>query len=246
MKTIQAGTVKRQYVGGAYIDAQVLYANEFNNNGFEFAGSTNISGAVDLPDGQYNLYRMGVDRTYRAADSWFLVFSGDRPAEAKKTGKLSKTMQGVMSDIQTADWYYQHKGKGCEYFATEDKVRHIGFESSALVEGGLVYARMSSNTLNALSNRGLVEVKRDGRDLLDVVHVPGMELPERLTKALQVKIARNNSEHPEWRTQYFTCYAVSESAVKHLVNHFATGTHVAEAEVLGEVELGVWDFFANK
>lgn len=170
------------------------------------------------------------------------------PAPEKQAApkNLSKTMQEAIDKMRAADWYYMHDGKSCEYFANETRYRPIGHEGTGIVEGGYVYTRISSSTLNGLGKRGLVEVAHDGKQWLDAVKVVGMELPERITKALQVKIVRTNLEHPEWKPSVFIGYAVNESAVQHLVGYFTSPYHTAEATVLGEVELTVWDFFKNK
>lgn len=154
--------------------------------------------------------------------------------------KLSPTMQKQMDKLHKADWYYMYNGKTCEHFANEEKRRPIGFEGTGIIEGGFVYAQMDSKTLEALRKRGLVEVAKDGKESLDAVEVVGMELPDRLTKALRVQITRywGNSK------QTFDAFATSKDAVKHLITYFdgPRDVTVTAVEFMGEVELSVWDF----
>jgi hypothetical protein len=161
-----------------------------------------------------------------------------------KPAKLSPTMQKVMDKLKKADWYYMHNRKTCEYFATENGIRHIGFEGAGIVEGGYVYATMDSKTLEALSKRGVVEIARDGKQSFDAVKVVGMELPKRLEKAIKVKITRfwGDSE------QTFDAFATSRNAIKYLIEHLdgPRDVVVTSVETVGEVELDVWDLLKNK
>lgn len=168
--------------------------------------------------------------------------------EPKKQPKLSKTMQAEVDKMHKADWYYKHDGSSCEWFANENGVRRIGYEGIGIVEGGYVYNQMSSNTLKALEKRGLIEIAYDGKQSFDAVKVVGMGLPKRLEKALMVKVLRTNLNRPEQGAAEFTAYATSEDAVNHLIAEFeGHGNHFsATAEIVGEVELTVWDFFKNK
>lgn len=340
-KQIKAGLVKSLVVGSTYVDAKVVYANEFNGQGFERLGIKTYGNEMDMPDGQYSVYHKGVDGKYREGDEWFLVYEGERPEEAETVGgvvivetgdikeyrtrevlgftvtvvcldgikrqvvkyfgsdsysvnnitgkgtpcknlnkerygkelqswvdektaeleggktqeiepepqtapKLSKTMQAVIDKLHKADWYYMHDGKACKEFADENGFRPIGFEECGIVEGGYVYSYMSSNTLRALEKRGLIEIAHDGKGNSDAVKVVGMGLPKRIEKALMVKITRTNKEHPEWKPSVFTGYATSEEAVRHLIDRYTRGSNTATAEIVGEVELTVWDFFKNK
>lgn len=249
-KEIESVLVKSIVVGSTYIDAKVVYENDFNAEGFERVGFRTYENEMTMPDGQYNLYRKGVDRKYRETDEWFLVYEGDRPDEVKsdpkKQTKLSKTMQAAINKLHKADWYYMHEGKTCSEFANENGFRNIGFESSGIVEGGYVYISMSSITLRALEKRGLIEVAHDGKRGTDVVKVVDMGLPKRIEKALMIKVVRTDKDHPEWKPVIFTAYATSKAAVQHIVDRHTYTSHSVSTEILQEVELTVWDFFANK
>lgn len=242
-KTIKSGLMKAQFFGGTYFHAKVVYANEFDAQGFERVGGKKIENEMDIPDGQYHLYRKGVDHKYRKSDEWHLVYEGDRP-EARKQVKLSKTMLETMDKLHRSDWYYQHNGKTCEYFANDSGLRSIGFEGSGIVEGGYVYTRMSSSTLKALEKRGLIEVAYDGKWCLDAVKVVDMELPKRLENALLVRIIRDWDGH----IQEFDTYATSRDAIKHLISYLDSppAVIVTSVKIIGEVDLTVWDFFKNK
>jgi hypothetical protein len=172
----------------------------------------------------------------------FAERTAQAPKEAKPA-KLSEAMKKVLDKMLSADWYYMHNGKACEYFANETGFRPIGFEGSAIVEGGLIYARMDSKTLEALKKRGVVEVIRDGKECFDAVKVVGMELPERITRALMVKVVRRHTDGI-YKPQEFIGYATSEAAVQYLIDQFGTVKGmVVEATVLGEVALTVCNFF---
>jgi hypothetical protein len=169
-----------------------------------------------------------------------------QPNKDVKNKKLSPTMQKVMNKLNKADWYYKHNGKACGYFVTEDRVRSVGFEGAGIVEGGFVYAQMDSKTLEALRVRGLIEVAKVGGESIDVMKVVGMELPERLTKAIHFRARRYwdgklVQDHKD-------CYATNEKAIEFARVCF-TGDKkevTIEIEVYGEVELSVWDYFKTK
>jgi hypothetical protein len=153
-------------------------------------------------------------------------------------------MQATMDKLRAADWYYKTNGeRGGMILATPTGVRHIGHEGVGIVEGGYVYATMSSSTLAALEKRGLVEIIRDGGRMIDAVKVVGLELPERLTKAVAVKVTRTYSgAYSHWSPWKTIAYVLSEADVPRLVEHYSTNNDTTvTAEILGEVDLEVWD-----
>lgn len=164
----------------------------------------------------------------------------------KNQVKLSPTMQKVMDKVMAADWYYMHDGKTCEHFAMNGKYRPVGFEGVGVVEGGFVYARMDSKTLEALSKRGLVEIVRDGKQSLDVMKVTGFVAPPRLENALMVRITTRQTDRPHWKPHSFIGYAATEADIPVLLDRYNKGTTEAEIEAIGEVALDVWNINKKK
>lgn len=162
-----------------------------------------------------------------------------------KMTKLSKTMQAAYDKLISADWYYMHEGNDCTYISTDEGMRFNG-AGAGRVEGGYVYTQISSNTLNALAKRGLIEIVIDGGRNTDIVKVVGVEAPKRIEKATMITVSRSCSGS---RPVEFTVYVTGEKAIEHALNHFRGKNNAYDVSYKingnSEVELTVWDYFAN-
>jgi hypothetical protein len=161
--------------------------------------------------------------------------------------KLSKTMQGLMDKLAAADFYYMDEtlketgeSRTVGYLHTADRVIQSGFASVSRITDGRFYTHADTKTIEALEKRGLIEIERIGGSSIDTIKVVGDFAPEPIKKALKVKV--HTSQWSDYCgkqiEQDFIHHATPDGVDK--IAEFFPGRAVA-VEVIGEVELTVWD-----
>lgn len=160
--------------------------------------------------------------------------------------KLSKTMQKVMDQLNEAEHYYKIVGEEHNgiTFHNEKGSLSIGFTPTWIYFDGMFGIRENTKTLEALEKRGLIKLHKAGGDLCDVVEVIGKEIHEPLTKAIKLKVTRQDKERQDWKAQEFFEYMDGSATTAEEIekNYNENPYFEYKVEVIGEVELTRWDY----